>query len=83
MIANLEKFKVVSYRSRNYKVENVHSKSPRIRNSVFASQVVQFLVRKKVFQIEAGWFLKYHIRNSLILQGISYQERFCHAISLH
>ena len=59
-----------------------YSKSPRIGNSVFGDQAVQFLVQEKVFQIEAGWFLKYHVRNSLILQGFSYQETFCHAISL-
>ena len=60
-----------------------YSKSPRIRNSVFANQAVQFLVHETVFQIEAGLFLKCHIRNSLILQGFYCQEPFCHAISLN
>ena len=41
-----------------------YSKSPRKRNSIFANQAVQFLVHETVFQIEAGWFLKCHIRNS-------------------
>ena len=42
--------------------DSMYSKSPRIRNSVFANQAVQFLVHETLFQIEAGWFLKCHIR---------------------
>ena len=55
--------------SRTFVPFNCHySKTLRIRNSVFANQDVQFLVHDTVFQIEAGWFLKCHKRNSLILK---------------
>ena len=57
--------------------ETVYNKSPQIRNSVFANQVVQFLVHETVFQVETGWCLK-----CLILQGFCCQGTFCHAISL-
>ena len=60
----------------------VYSKSPQIKNSVFANQAVQFLARKKVFQTEAVLFLLCHMSNSSILQSFSNKETFCHAMSL-
>ena len=64
-------------------INGSYSTSPQIRNSVFVNQAVQFLVHETVSQIEAGWFLKCHIRNLLILQGFYCQEPFCRAISLN
>ena len=74
----------ISLRQNNepYLIWYQYSKSPQIRNSVFANQAFRFLVHETAFQTEAGWFLKCHIKNSLILEVFYYQETFCHIISL-
>ena len=49
----------------------------------FCKPVCPVLVQMKVFQIEAGWFLKFHLRNSLILQGfLSRNVLSCYFITL-
>ena len=61
---------------------DLYCKPQQLTNPVFANQAVQFLVHETVFEIEAGWFPKCSIRNSLILQGFYYEETFCLAFLL-